>query len=105
MEVDETKPGSTERKSTRVPRRRLRPIRSRLPSIDWNKWHACEHNEQNEPDLEETLQIRDAPLDQLVYAAFTSEQEITPACQEEFLMDIIDVQLEGMREWCSRSIP
>ena len=93
VEVDVTPPGQSEKKLKRFPRRRLRPIRSRLPTIDWSQWPPCEEVKDKAPDLADIHEIPEKENDPPTYLAFEDGPE-EAHLEEEYLFDIIEVQDE-----------
>ena len=91
VEVDVTPPGSEQKVSKWFPRRRLRPIRSRLPTIDWKNWPENNESEENVPDLADLLNIKEAETDPPTYVAFEDDVENAKLC-EEYILDILELQ-------------
>ena len=90
VEIDVTLPGSEKLELKRFPRRRLRPIRSRLPTIDWNNWLENKDVSDRPKDLADLLSIQDAPTDPPAYVAFEDEDE-NEQPSDKYILDIVEV--------------
>ena len=88
VEVDVTPPGSDEKKYKYIPRRRIRPIHSRLPTIDWKTWP-----DEEAKDLAELLEIKEPANAPPAYVAFEDPPEDSHL-REDYLFDIIEIQPE-----------
>ena len=92
--VDITPPGCTEKQFKVFARKRLRPIRSRLPTIDWQNCKPYEVDIGKEKDLADLLEIKEKPNAPKGYVVMENENE-EPQERDEYLFDIIEVQSDN----------